>query len=143
MFSKLRRSLSLMLAVGVATLVLSGCASIEEGVEAGKTAAATVEHMATESDRLLGDMPTDEEGAKASVATALQEMVGQTDGNPVMVQAVLGVIVAKVQASDVQGKDAIVETLNGLEEKISSGEVEDVQGAVQEVVAQLTGGSDS
>jgi len=129
-----------LLAVLVIAVALTGCDAVNKGVEAGKIAAATLQHLTAETDRLLSETPADEAAARAAVAGALQEFAKQTT-DPNIMQAAVITIRAKVESWDVEGQQAIADQLEELENKLKSGEVEDVQAAVDEVVTRLQSGS--
>lgn len=132
--------LTLLLFLFVPTLV-AGCDSVEKGIEAGQMAAATLEHMATESERLLPESPADESAARSAVASALREMAGQTNGDANLVQAVVVVIRGRVETWDVPGQQAIVDALRGFEDRLAAGEVTDVPSAVEEVATEIESGT--
>lgn len=133
---------ALLLAALTLSFTLAACDSLEQGIEAGQQAAATVEHMATQANELLGETPPDAEAARTAVAGAVEQMAGELGDNADLVQAVLAVIAAKVGEWNVEGGDQIVERLTGLQERLASGEVEDVQSAVQELAEQIRSGAD-
>lgn len=133
---------ALLIAALTLSFALAGCDSLEQGIEAGQMAAATVEHMATQANELLGETPPDAEAARSAVAGAVEQMTGELGDNSDLVQAVLAVIAAKVSEWNIEGGDQLVERLTGLQERLASGEVEDVQGAVQELVEQIRSGAD-
>ncbi len=135
-----RHPLTALLSGLVVTIALTGCDAVETGIEAGQMAAATLEHMTTQVDRLLGEVPEDVEAAKPAVAGAVQEMASEAEYDPNLTQAALVVIRDKVDSWDLEGGQEIVDILSGLESKLKSGEVEDVQGAVDEVVEALEPG---
>ena len=132
-----RNSLVIVLAVLAVSFAVTGCTNVQEGIEAGLVAAQTVEHLATETDRLLGDVPVDDAAARAAVASALDEMVEQAGADPNITQAVLIAIREKVKSWEMEDGQDIVDMLSDLESRLAAGEVDDVQAAVDELTAQL------
>jgi hypothetical protein len=132
-----RRPLGLALAMLTVTVSLTACDEVKKGVEAGQMAAATVEHMVAETDRLMADVPADDAAAKTAVAGALTEMADQTGGDANLMQAAVAAIRAKVESWDLEGKQAIADKLKDFESKLAAGEVADVPAAVGELVTTL------
>jgi hypothetical protein len=133
----LRLPLTVLIAALVVTFALTGCEAVEEGVEAGQMAVATLDHMATEADQLLGEQPADAAAAKMAVAGAVESMASEAEYDPNITQAALVVIRGKVESWDLEGGQEIVDVLSDLENRLDAGEVEDVQAAIGDVINQL------
>lgn len=138
MTSTLRHPFFAIVAILVLAFALTGCESVEEGIEAGMSAAETVQELGVDVDGLLGEQPADAAAAKTAVAGALQEMAGKAAGDGIIMKSATALIRQKVDGWGMEGGDEIVSMLTDLESRLDADDV-DVQATVDEVVGQLEG----